>query len=151
MKTMIRNFRLTVTAFSLALTTVTAVAMGYDTPVTYAQLPQTAQEFIKTHFSDVKMLYALKDRDFLSSSYEVRFDNGTKVEFTGKGQWKEVDTKFGVPEAIIPSAIKNYIGEHYPEAHVMDIDRDRTGYEVKLSIGIEIKFDNKFRVRGYDD
>ena len=53
-------------------------------------LPQKSQQFITTHFGDMKISYVKEERDFLEKSFEVVFADGTKVEFARNGEWKDV-------------------------------------------------------------
>lgn len=123
-----------------------------DKPITVTQLPQTAQQFIKTHFPKEKVAFAKLERDFLETTYEVLFTNSTKVEFYKDGEWKEVDCKYStVPAKIVPAQIAQYVAQNYPDAQVVQIDRDRRDYEVKLTNGWELTFDLKFNLIDIDD
>ena len=117
-----------------------------DRPVTFAQLPQKAQQFITKHFSGVEFLSATMDDD-----YEVYLANGTKVEFTLQGDWKEVRCAGGVPAAIVPAAISKYVKTNYANAAIVKIDKKYSGYEVELNNGLELKFDAKGNFLAIDD
>ena len=123
-----------------------------DKVINKNQLPAQAQQFINEHFANVKLSYAKLERDFLERSYEVLLTDGTKLEFSSKGTWFEVDCKYGeVPAAVIPAPIKNYIKENYPGERVLKIERDRSNYELKLSNRLELTFDKDFRIIDIDD
>ena len=79
---------------------------GNDRIITKDKLPAEAQVFIDTHFSAQKLSFAKEERDFFERSYEVVFTDGSKLEFTSKGEWKDVDCRYSeVPAAIVPAAI----------------------------------------------
>ena len=81
------------------------------------------------------------ERDFLETRYEVVFTNGSKVEFLKDGEWKEVECKYStVPTAIIPAQIASYVSQNYPDTQIVQIDRDKRDYEVKLRAYIRFKF-----------
>ena len=123
-----------------------------DKPIAVTQLPQAAQQFIKTHFPKEKVAFAKLERDFLETTYEVLFTNSTKVEFYKDGEWKEVDCKYStVPAKIVPAQIAQYVAQNYPDAQVVQIDRDRRDYEVKLTNGWELTFDLNFNLIDIDD
>lgn len=123
-----------------------------DKVINKNQLPAQAQQFINEHFANVKLSYAKLERDFLERSYEVLLTDGTKLEFSSKGTWLEVDCKYGeVPAAVIPAPIKKYIKENYPGERVLKIERDRSNYELKLSNRLELTFDKDFRIIDIDD
>lgn len=128
-------------------------AFGFnDKVISKNQLPAQAQSFLNENFADAKISYAKLETDFLERSYEVVLADGTKLEFTNKGSWKEVDCRYGeVPSAIVPAPIKNYISENYSGSRVLKIERDSRGYEVKLSNKLELKFNNDFKIVDIDD
>ena len=123
-----------------------------DKPIAVTQLPQAAQQSIKTHFPKEKVAFAKLERDFLETTYEVLFTNSTKVEFYKDGEWKEVDCKYStVPAKIVPAQIAQYVAQNYPDAQVVQIDRDKRDYEVKLTNGWELTFDLNFNLIDIDD
>lgn len=137
---------------SFLLIGVSVAKADNDKVINKNQLPAQAQQFINEHFANVKLSYAKLERDFLERSYEVLLTDGTKLEFSSKGTWLEVDCKYGeVPAAVIPAPIKNYIKENYPGERVLKIERDRSNYELKLSNRLELTFDKDFRIIDIDD
>ena len=128
------------------LMTLNAFAFN-DRPVTFQQLPQKAQQFINTHFKGVEFLSATVDDD-----YEVYLANGTKVEFTLQGEWKEVKCPgSAVPTAIVPAAITKYVKAQFPNSIIVKIDKKYGGYDVELNNDMELKFDKNGRFLTYDD
>ena len=138
-----------VAIFSVGVISATA---NNDKVINKSQLPVSAQEFINKHFAGIDITYAKEECNFFFNSYEVRLADGTKIEFSSKGGWDEVECRFGeVPAAIIPQAIKDYINNNYPDAKVIYIEKDRNDYEVKLSNRLELKFDKDFNIYDIDD
>lgn len=131
---------------------ITTACADNDKPITVAQLPAKAQQFVKTHFPKEKVALAKLEQDFLETRYEVVFTNGSKVEFLKNGEWKEIDCKYStVPTAIIPAQIAQYISQNYPDTQVVQIDRDKRDYEVKITNGLELTFDKQFNLIDIDD
>ena len=131
---------------------VTFVASADERPVELSQLPKAAQEFISKHFSKIPLLYATVDREILDTDYEVRLEDGTKIDFNGSGDWKEVSNKrVGIPKAIIPAKISHYVDKQYPQSAVLSIERDTRDYEINLSNGLELTFTLDGRLIGIDD
>lgn len=129
-----------------------ATFAGNDKPITVDQLPDVARQFIQQYFSGTKISYAKMETEIFGKSYEVVFTNGCKVEFDDKGNWKEVDCKFAeVPEKIVPKPIRNYVATNYKDAKIVEIDRDKRDYEVKLNNGFELTFDLQFNLIEIDD
>lgn len=123
-----------------------------DKPVQVNQLPAKAQTFISTYFKDVKVALATQETEFLSKSYDVVFNNGDKVEFDKAGEWTEVRCRHtGVPAELIPAPIAEYVKSTYPDALILQIERDSRGYEIKLSNRWEITFNKQMQVVDIDD
>ncbi|MFV0392277.1 MAG: PepSY-like domain-containing protein [Paludibacteraceae bacterium] len=124
-----------------------------DKPIAVKQLPAAAKQFISSYFSDAKVSYAKVEQEFFAKSYEVVFTNGSKVEFNNKGEWKDVDCKHTqIPEGIVPQQIKNHVTANYKkDVKIVAIDRDRYDYEIKMSNGLELKFDLNFNLIEIDD
>ena len=123
-----------------------------DKIINKSQLPKPAQEFIDAHFAGVELLYAKEDCNVLFSSYEVRLENGVKMEFSSKGNWEEVDCQQNaVPAAIVPQPIKEYVEKNYAGNSILAIEKNRNQYEVRLSNRLELKFDKNFNLYDIDD
>ena len=139
----------------LALVFSFAVSDSYalnDKVISKNQLPAQAQSFLNENFAGSGISYAKLETDFFERSYEVMLSDGTKLEFTSKGNWKEVDCRYGeVPEAIIPAPVKKYISDNYKGSKVLKIERDSRGYDVKLSNRLELKFNKDFEIVDIDD
>lgn len=122
-----------------------------DRAVDFNELPQKAQKFIQTNFPNYELSYAKKDVDFFYSEYEVMLVDGTKIEFSGDGDWKDVECrKNAVPTAIVPKQISEYVAKKYPDVKILKIDREEN-YDIELSNRLELTFDKKFRLIDIDD
>ncbi|MBQ2435603.1 MAG: PepSY-like domain-containing protein [Bacteroidaceae bacterium] len=127
-------------------------------PINVSQLPQKAQTFLSTYFSEAKVSLARREFDIVELSYDVIFTDGSKVEFDRKGNWTEVDCMGKpLPEGIVPAAIEKVIKEQYPEAKATKIERDRREMErdrheieVKLNNRVELTFNKKMQLIDID-
>lgn len=139
-------------ALTLSVSTIKADGFDRDRIITKEQLPAAAKQFIDTYFGNSKISYVKEDREFISKNYEIAFVDGTKLEFTRNGEWKEVDCRqSSVPAAIVPEPIKKYVSDNYSSEKILQIDRDNNDYEVKLSNRLELTFDKKFNIIDIDD
>lgn len=137
--------------FCLFVVSVNAVASN-DKPIEVSQLPQIAQQVLKKDFSKMKIALAKMESGIFDTSYDIIFTNGDKVEFDRNGNWTELKCKYSqVPVRLIPAAINSYVKKNYSSAKVLEIERDRNEYDVKLSNGIEITFNKKFQVIDIDN
>lgn len=117
-----------------------------------AKLPAAAQALIKQHFAGKQLLLVKQDTEWTRRYYDVMFSDGTKLEFDSKGQWVELDCKpAGVPEALIPQQILSFVKKTYPSVIVTQIERDRRGYDVDLSNGLDLEFNRNFQLINIDD
>ena len=122
-----------------------------DKPVTFEQLPQAAQQFIKQNFADCEIAFSKMEKKWFDTSYDVLFTNGDKLEFDKNGQWKEMKCKFtSVPEKAVPAPIVKFVNDKYPGVKILVIEKDRYEYEVRLSNFWEITFDLQFNVIDMD-
>lgn len=149
MKTLVRKTLTLLFAFMAFAATANA---SHDTPITVSQLPQTAQTMLKNYFKNKKVALATMEKGVFDRSYEVIFIDGDKVEFDRSGNWKEIRRKTSaVPNSLIPSKITAYVRANYPNAKVVEIERDGKEYDVKLSNRIELTFNKKFKLIDIDN
>ena len=119
-----------------------------DQVITFDRLPASAQAMLKQNFSDKVPLVITADWD----DYKVMYTNGDKVEFDKKGNWRDIECKTSqVPADLVPAQIVANVNATVPGAVVTEIDRDRRGYSVKLSNGLELEFNTRFQIVELDD
>ena len=115
-----------------------------------SQLPKASQAFIAEHFPGIKILQAEKDE----GDYEVYLSGSIKLEFFRSGEWKKVDcerTQDGVPAAIIPAKIADFVASEYPDGIITSISKDRRKYDVEVDDHLDLEFDLKGNFLRYDD
>ncbi len=76
------------TAFTLQ-----AAQADNDKAITFNQLPNKAQTFIKKHFANHKVAFVKMDKKILNSDYDVILANGNKLEFDKNGEWTDLDCR----------------------------------------------------------
>lgn len=128
-------------------------SMERDRLITADKLPAAAQAFLAESFPGVDVSFAKAETEWFSTEYKVVMVDGMVVVFDGKGNWTDIDCKYGaeVPARLIPPQIAAYVAKHFPEARVLKLERDRRDYEVELDNGFEMKFDLDFRLIDLDD
>ena len=118
-------------------------AIFADKVIPFDQTPAAVQQFVNKHFGTLKVTYVEKD----NHKYEIRLEDGTEIDFTKKGEWKEVDCKqMAVPQSIldlIPGQIQVYVDEKYPDRKISKINIERRKYEIELmgEPDIDLDFD----------
>ncbi len=144
--------KLFVTIVTLFTVGIFIASADNDRIIAKENLPVSSQQFISTYFGDLNITYAKEERGFFEKSYEVVFVDGTKVEFARNGEWKEIDCRrSSVPSPIVPDKILKYVKNSYPDAKILQIERDRNEYEVRLSNRLELTFDKAFNIIDIDD
>ena len=135
--------------FTLGISNVSA---DNDKLINKSELPVKTQQFLDNNFANVKITYAKLERDLFERSYEVVLADGTKLEFTYQGDWKDVDCRYEeVPAAIVPQPIKEYVSSNYPNEKILKIERDRGYYELKLSNRYELTFNKDYKIIDIDN
>ena len=105
-------------------------------------LPEEAQKMLKEYFPKAKVGMIKVDKHLLKKTdYDVRLVSGTTIEFNNKGKWTSVDCKKrAVPDDLIIKPIRNHVKNNYPDTKIVKIERDTSGYEIKLSDGVKLKY-----------
>lgn len=148
-----KNIKIVLTLLTfVSLTAFSPLLRADDRPISFEKLPETAQKFVKEHFSSPVSL-ATVDKEFFGKTYEVILADGTRIEFDKKGVWKDVEVmQDAVPDRIIPAPIAKHVVQNFPGTVIKQIEkRKRGGYQVELSNGLELKFDAKLRFTRMDD
>ena len=132
---------------------ISAVASAKDT---YAHddsvLPEAARTTIANNFKS-KVSVVKIEKDFgRISEYEVILSDGTEISFDRNGNWENVETNNSksVPSSMVPKAIIDYVAKNQPKTRIVGIDKERNGYEIELSNGVDMKFDAKGNFKKYD-
>ncbi len=129
------------------------LAAANDVPIKFSELPQKAQTFVKTHFSESDIASVWKDTEMLLvEDYTVVFNNGTEIEFFPSGEWKEVKSRGAeIPAKIIPNGIAQYVSQNYSGHPIKKISKKRYGYEVELIGGTDLEFSQNGKFLRIDD
>ncbi len=146
-----KNFRKALFAFVCMFSVALTAAADREKPITINELPASAQQIMKQYFPQLQVALAKVEPGLIEKSYDVIFTNGDKLEFDRNGNWTEISCKTAVPTALVPKPIVNYLKTTYPAATILSIERDREGYDVKLSTRMEISFNKKFQVIDIDN
>lgn len=115
-------------------------------------LPKNAQSFIASNYSSDKVSVATVERGLFDKDYKVILTSGVKIEFDGDGDWSDIECKRNseVPMSIIPANVASYIQDRFPDNKVVKVERDNKTIEVELDNDVELKFNNKGNLIGFD-
>ena len=118
-----------------------------------AALPKAAREMIASNFKSAVSVVKI-DKDFgRVSEYEVVLADGTEVSFDAAGNWENVEVAKSseVPSAVVPKGVRAYVAANHKGQRVVGIEKERRGYDVELSNGIDMKFSRDGAFLRYDD
>ena len=133
--------------FALAAFSLIAVSCSDDdnkeTVINAAQLPEAARLFAEAHFPGATFTrveqQSVADSD--GSVYDTRLSNGFEIDFDAEGNWTDIDgNSQTVPNAIVPQAILDYVAANYASSTVTTIEIENHGYDIELSNGTDLVF-----------
>ena len=109
-------------------------AAAKDVQIKFSELPQKAQTYVRTHFSESDVASVWKDTEMLLvEDYTVVLSNGLEIDFYPNGDWKEVKSRgTEIPSKIIPSGIFQYVSQNYNGQRIKELKKKRYGYKVEL-------------------
>ncbi|MBQ9238193.1 MAG: PepSY-like domain-containing protein [Treponema sp.] len=115
---------------------VTMAAVCADRVISADKLPETAKTFIAATFPGKVMLFVEADFD----EYEVQLNDGTEITFTRQGEWKEIESRTGIPASVLLPSVSAYITDNFPDSIILSVEKDWNNSEVKLSGGVKLYF-----------
>lgn len=130
-----------------------AVASASDTYTRDASvLPASARTTISNSFSGNVSVVKIDKTLGRIDEYEVVLTDGSEITFDRNGNWKDIEVAADkrVPEALVPAGIRTYVADNQHGTRIVGIEKDRGGYEVTLSNGVEIKFNSQAQFVRYD-
>lgn len=110
------------------------------------QVPQQIANFVAKHYGNTTVRGIDKDVDKRKVTYEVDLNDGTELEFDGKFNLIEVKSasrNVAVPASVMPKSIVNYVRANYPNLHIVKWEKERRGYDVELSNGVDLEFNTR--------
>ena len=117
-----------------------------------SKLPEPARAFVAANFPNAKISFVKIDREgTFIEDYKAILADGTSVEFTPAGEMKEVKCLGGVPAALIPAKVSEYVAKNFAGAKIVKLKKKYGGCEVKLTNSLELKFSQNGDFLGIDD
>jgi hypothetical protein len=114
--------------------------------ITQSELPETSRKFLNNHFQGISVSMIIKERETFSYNYTVHLANGFEIDFTKSGDWDDVDGKHtALPEsilALLPQNILVYVDNTLSDCYIVEVNKERYGYEISMSNDIDLKFNS---------
>ena len=137
--------------FVMSVVLISMACVAEDRPLVYEQLPAPAKEFINANYPGEKVSYVVVDDDVIKPDYTVRLANGVEIQFENNGALEKISARTGVPAAVVPVQIADYVKTNFPDAVVVEYEIGRRDFSVDLSNGLELRFNGKFKLVELDD
>lgn len=137
--------------FAMSVVLISMACVAEDRPLVYEQLPAPAKEFINANYPGEKVSYVVVDDDVIKPDYTVRLANGVEIQFENSGALEKITARTGVPEAVVPVQISDYVEANFPDTVIVEYEIGRRDFSVDLSNGLELRFNGKFKLVELDD
>ena len=124
-----------------------------DKSVPLTALPTPAQEFIKKHYSDVKIKDITIEKRASLMQYNVDLKGGIDLQFDRNGICTEIECKKPgsvVPDEVIPANILQQVRQLYPDKDIVKYEHNRRLFEIDLADGTELTFNRAMRLIDID-
>ncbi len=116
------------------------------------QLPAKAQTIVSTYFADLVVSYVKQEKEITGMEYEVRMQDGTKIEFDKNGEVKSVDCGVKeVPADLVPQAVRDYVAQNFAGSFITEWGKDDNRWKAELNSGLELVFDKNYNFIRIDD
>ena len=137
---------------ALFVLTTCFTACANEKVIPYLEMPPQAQQLIEAHFNKADVSLVMMDSELLSTDYEVRLTDGTKVEFDKDGELTKIDCgPKAVPEALVPEAVRAYVTTNFPNTFITEWGKDDYRWKAELSNGLDLEFNSKYEFIRIDD
>lgn len=115
-----------------ALSWTLASADIMDRRISFKELPDAAQSYIKKHFPNQRVVRVDSEDD---GDYDVHLSGSYEVTFDYQGIWKEVDaSRKALPVSVLPQEVQRAVSSRYPQnVKIMQVERKSDRFEVELS------------------
>ena len=137
-------------ALLITLTIISTSSAFADWMVPASSLPENAKNFIHQIYPDAQIWKAERD----DRKFEVKLSNGSKIDFLYNGEWDSIDGKYNtIPFCALPQTVANTIKNTYPNAVIIEIEKEWGNYKVKLNNFMELFITSEGQLMGqkFDD
>ncbi|WP_295155400.1 PepSY-like domain-containing protein [uncultured Brachyspira sp.] len=122
-------------ALLITLTAISTSNLFADWVVPPSSLPQKARNFIRRVYPNVQIWKVERD----GRKFEVDLSNGVSIDFLLNGDWTDIDGGWnGIPLSVLPQNVANTVRRTYPQAIMIDVEKEWGNYKVKLNNMMEL-------------
>ncbi len=122
-------------ALLITLTICSTSSLFADWVVPASSLPQKSRALIRRIYPNAQIWKVERD----GRKFEVELSNGASIDFLLNGNWLNIDGGWnGVPMSVLPQAIANTVRRTYPQARMIDVEKEWGNYKIKLNNMMEL-------------
>ena len=122
-------------ALLISLTIISTSSLFADWVVPVSSLPQKARAFIQRVYPGAQIWKVERD----DGKFDVKLSNGASIDFLPNGNWVNIDGEYnGVPLSVLPQAVANTVRRTYPQAMMIDVEKEWGNYKIKLNNMMEM-------------
>ena len=71
--------------------------------------------------------------------FDVKLSNGVDIDFSVSGDWIKIDAEYiAIPMNVLPNAVASSIKSKYPEASVIEVEKNFGNFKIKLNNFMEL-------------
>lgn len=108
--------------------------------------------YVKTHFSENKIVSVKHEKTTRKEEYEIRLDNYIELSFDSTFAIKEIEGKQPLPQSVIPQKIWQYVTTKFPNNKILEWKRKKSSIQkVELDNELELYFDAEGNFLRADD
>ncbi|AEM22532.1 probable periplasmic protein [Brachyspira intermedia PWS/A] len=136
--------------FLVSLFILSASSLFADMVVPPSALPKQATAFINRVFPGVQIWKVERD----GAKFDVNLSNGVSIDFLGNGDWENIDSEYApIPDAAFPPAVLQAVKKAYPQAAIIDAEKEWGNYKLKLNNMMEVMVSGNGQIMGqqFDD
>lgn len=134
----------------ISLTIFASSSLFADWVVPASSLPQESRAFIHRVYPNAQIWKVERD----GGKFEVKLSNGASIDFLANGDWVSIDGEYnGVPFSALPDAVSAAVKKAYPQAMIIDVEKEWGNYKVKLNNMMELFISSNGQLMGqkFDD
>lgn len=136
--------RISIIALLITVLCSAACAARGKQPLAFAALPQAVQDSVLLHYTADQVQFSTGEKTMPKHfEYELRIDDGTKMQYNQRAVLEKISNKAGVKEAFIPAGIMQYVRETFPNAVITEFKRSPMKQEVELNNDLELVFNKR--------
>jgi len=135
----------------VVLASLSFTSYAQESIIPNGKIPVEIVKYVKKYFPDNSIFKVVKDREILSTTYEVDLQGNIELEFDGDFQITDIKADSKLPDQVIPKKILAYVHTNYPNVGITDWELDGRYQAVELENDLDIVFDLDGRFVKIDD